>query len=292
MSNSFNDIEIFLPQGPETVRKLVGARLSPKANESADPVLWGAESAGLQNSSLYRSLDHEAKRKTMIHLSRMRIQLALAIEEMGLTYCAKMNLLSRSRDEKVAFSLMAADEAKHLSWLLPFGKIEEGSSARLHAFVKELVQKSDRLTGLFVLQVLLEGFGLHYYRNLAVSTLNPQLKETFLAILQDESFHHGLGIALLETSEKSRLESADPAAIEACEAFLRLISGQGWIVESVEAALGSKLEKIERENLLVETGWHAGAAARTQAIEAMLRRHAPPSWMSELEKRRVFDARA
>ncbi len=286
---------LLVDPGNVELGKLVSLHLDFKI--SADcPLseLWSEESAGFKGSRLFGSLTTEQKHRALGYLSTKRIQLALAIEEMGLVYCAKMNLMSKSREERIAYALMGADEARHFEMLQPFldgsPQVERSSLRELVGHAVEATSASERLGSLFCLQVLLEGFGLSYYRGLAQMTSSPALKDAFTRIVSDESFHHALGIVLFDQEVHQQTHELDPHAISLCEQLLRRIAGELWIADALEHAADSSLSNADRESLIVETGWRTSSQQRLDAMTSLVKRHAPKTWIQELERRRAFTA--
>lgn len=285
---------LLVDPGNSEVGELIATRLDldVTSNQSIAE-LWNTEASGFQGSQIFESLTSSQKYIALSFVATKRLQLALTIEEMGLIYCAKMNLLSQSREERIAFSLMGADEARHFEMLRLISPADElPRNSTLQELVTNTVasvEASDRIGCLFALQVLLEGFGLSYYRSLALTTTSIAVKAVFNEIVADEAFHHGLGIVLFNQEVRRKSLTSDPASLSLCEQLLRAIAGDVWIAEAIEAATASTLSKSDRKNLITETGWELASRGRMNAIANLVRRHAPEKWTQDLERRHAFD---
>jgi len=249
---------------------------------------WDEKAYGLHQSSLFLSLSLAQQTTALRYISHRRLSLALCIEEMGLSYCAKMSLLSQSPTEKSAFALMGADETQHYHLILPLLKEPVARDIALNDFVNQAVASSNHLASLFVLQILLEGFGLSYYRSLSETSIDQNIQKVFRRIVADEAFHHGLGVVLFKLENEANHSRYEVGAIDLCEGFLRTIVGELWIAQALGCATKSSLSSLDKSTLIAETAWIESSRNRSRAIEDMVRRHAPVSWVQELERRHVF----
>ena len=107
------------------------------------------------------------------------LQEAYFIEKAGVGYMAKMVLLSETTQERMLYGLFAADEVTHLSQISRFLPILKANNNPFLDLLENVVQSDDKTVLLFVLQVVLEGWGLTHYRSIATDCQNPQLKFDF-----------------------------------------------------------------------------------------------------------------
>jgi len=83
----------------------------------------------------------------------------------GIDYCARMVRTAKDDDERRLFGLVGADEARHAGWLAP-GEQEPDPFNR---FIAALAETGTPQALAFLLQVVLEGFGITHYSALAAT---------------------------------------------------------------------------------------------------------------------------
>lgn len=216
---------------------------------AAEP--WGAEHFGLQNASAFRSLDSERRRAVLGDCARGVLEEAFFIEKLGLAFAAKMALLAESTEERAAHCLFAADEAVHLAQVGAF--IPEPADDTNDGFLRwlaEVIEDMPAQASRLLIQVLLEGWGISHYRELAKSCREPALANVLSSIARDEVLHHGAGVALFDASRlqgKQRREAADRVA----QLFDMVRAGPVRVAQAVERAHGG-LGKDSYARLFVE----------------------------------------
>jgi len=180
---------------------------------SVPTAYWSAHFFHVNNSSYFTCLDLEQQKSFLVSMSTHILQEACGIEKAGLTYSARMNLMSKNLEEKVLYSLIGAEEALHLKSLEPFLSVSEREHIPFFAnLISQWIHKLERPSLLVLIQILLEGWGLTYYNSLAQSSTNMALQSVLQKILQDESRHHAAGVVLfqneiLNPTERSLLEN-------------------------------------------------------------------------------------
>ncbi len=102
----------------------------------------------------------------------------------------------------------------------------------------------------YMIQIILEGWGLHHYRSLAAHCQHPGLTEVLRNIVHDEAKHHGSGLVILPqetwTSEDTAL------CLPALKEFLHLVRlGPVNLIKATEKVVGplsgDHLSRIYRE---------------------------------------------
>jgi hypothetical protein len=172
----------------------------------SDRVFWSEDFFHLKKSGLWQSLSNEKKIKILSKMSEHLLREAYYIENAGIVYAAKMNIFSETQDERSFFAIMGYEEAKHLDSLKPFFS-ENIVKSEIPAFsrhIGKIILDGDRNSNLFLIQILLEGWGLTYYQELADGTTHSELKNTFFNILKDESRHHSAGVILFRKDESKK----------------------------------------------------------------------------------------
>ncbi|MEO1621841.1 MAG: ferritin-like domain-containing protein, partial [Cyanobacteria bacterium J06632_3] len=245
----------------------LGQNPSPPSAEIKTP-LWGADFFGLEACSIFQDSTKEEQTSILHIASQDLLGEAYVIEKAGVGYMAKMTLLANTTQERMLYALFGADEATHLSQLMPF--IAEGdhlgtqdpSDAPFLLLLESLLEQADRAALLFVIQVVLEGWGLSHYRQLSKHCQHQALSELFYSFLQAEAKHHGTGVILFEDVTLST--QSRELIIETLAAFLRMVQvGPQRLVSAIAQVKGG-LSRAQRIQLLdsLETERHSGGRLR------------------------------
>jgi hypothetical protein len=121
------------------------------------------------------------------------------IEKLGMSYCAKMILMSESEEEKALYSTFACDEATHLYEVKNFLHENQQQTYRGNGFLKfiaDVVQNESPKVCQAILQVGLEGHGIGYYHWLNNGCLDRDFQNVLRRIISDEASHHGSGVTI------------------------------------------------------------------------------------------------
>ena len=129
-----------------------------------------------------------------------------------MAYAARMSLEADSLTERLFYCAMAEDEARHFYSLHQYIEkqsiqcSEDDFSHWLETAIKDL----EKPLLVFLVQVLLEGWGLQHYYDLARYCQTPELTRSLFDILRDEGSHHGGGVQVfngiqLQPNQESRL---------------------------------------------------------------------------------------
>jgi rubrerythrin len=148
-----------------------------------------------------------------------------------------MTLATEGDDERRMFALIGADEALHASWLAPWIEAAAPPEDPFNRFIAGIAAAGNPQPLAFLLQVVLEGFGIAHYGTLAAHCRDRGLAATFARLAQDEALHHAGGLAAFRAD---RLTEADRRfLIEAAFTFLQMIRcGPQAVVAAVDHALG------------------------------------------------------
>ncbi len=176
----------------------------PLAVDASETPLWSASHFGLERLAAYRGATHDEREAILQACCRAVLEEAYYIEKCGMYYSSKMSLLAESTQERMLYSLFAADEASHFRWVaeqLPADCVDD---FRQHPFIRLLnqaLEDLDKVTLTYVIQIILEGWGLHHYQGLARNCQSPAFAGLLREILRDEARHHASGLILFETKE-------------------------------------------------------------------------------------------
>jgi hypothetical protein len=217
-------------------------------------IFWGEASFGLDKVELFQKLPDEKKHIVLEELSQDRIEEAFHIEKSGTIYGAKMIALSQTIDDRLLYGCFVGDEIRHFAMVRRYLLREEldcKSNPFLH-YLDELLENGPKLTLVFMIQVLLEGWGIDHYTMLMNDCLNSDLKADLKSILVDEASHHGSGVAIfdennLDDKEKEYLKNV-------LSQFLKMIRmGPLRVIRRLDQVISSLNEK-DHLQILKEMG--------------------------------------
>ena len=196
MNHSVAGLQLPTLDPTHKLNRILGATLAPKPAQPSvemDSPPWGADCFGLAYSPLFNESSVAEQTEILRLASDSLLGESYAIEKAGVGYMAKMTLMAETMQERMLYSLFSADETTHLAKLTPFVShleigVEEDPFLQL---LSSLLETDDRSALIFVIQVVLEGWGLSHYRMLSKTCQNLELKALFRSFLQAEAKHHG-----------------------------------------------------------------------------------------------------
>lgn len=174
--------------------KILSGRLKRLGREKCDAgelslPCWTSEFFGLNNSSgFYSRLSLAQQKEIVIQCNDNLLLESYFIEKLGMAYCAKMSLASETVEAAQTYMLIGADEATHLRWLTPYVPASKRTSpiGVFLDYLTTLVEHADTTCLIFLLQIILEGWGIKHYQRLADSCSNTKLK-SILGYCQESS---------------------------------------------------------------------------------------------------------
>jgi hypothetical protein len=233
-------------------------------------VLWPKERYGLERSGRFMQADMHVQHAILKSLTEYNMSLSYWIEKSGHQYGAKMILLAQTLQEKSLYALFAAEEAIHLQEFIHFMNFTPIWDEHHHPMLIPLVEamaSGEREALIFIIQVLLEGFGLSHYHGLMATCTHPDLKRAYQRILKDEARHHGAGLIL--THESVPTQRAKDQIFEYSRAFIKALQGAHWIKKAVEKHTGS-MSTLDEKKFWQELDQQRELAARRQKLREML----------------------
>lgn len=213
-------------------------------NVPNDLPAWPAVYYGLDKSQLFQQLDDVAQFQILKTCAQDLLNESYFIEKMGLEYCAKLTLLSPCSQSKQIFSLIGADEATHLQWITPFvpESMRHTPTSPLLSLIRDVVTLNNENLLYYLVQIILEGWGLEHYKQLSQYCLNPTIQKIFADILQDEALHHQSGKTLFDSKKLSKQDKF--IVQDHLKAYCDLIRiGPQSVVNAVSLELGGLNEK-------------------------------------------------
>ncbi len=261
------------------------------APAAGGPPPWSAGFFGLDRCRRFREAGEEIQDAVLRTCAGELLREAAFVERAGVGYMSAMALSAASVEERQLYGMFAADEATHLArlgpWLDPAAGSDDAGQDAFLRFLSDLLESAEPVVLLFVVQVVLEGWGITHYGALARGCRDPQLSAVFHGFLKDEARHHGSGLELFERSEVSREGRA--AMVLAMHEFLSMVRvGPQRVVGALSEAVGG-LSRAERIDVLTELGGEAHARERLALLRSLMRGEGAAPVVAELEARGDFE---
>lgn len=269
-------------------KPLVETQEFHKKTESNCYAYWNAQHFNLQNTRIFQQATPEEQTLILQIASQGLLEEAYFIEKAGVGYMAKMVMLSETIEERMLYALFSADETYHLAQIMRFLPHHQpaGTDDAFLRFLADLVENEDKTVILFVLQVVLEGWGLSHYRTLAKDCQHPEFAQVLTGFLADESRHHATGVTLFKQNPLS--PASRKVIVETLAYFLQMIQvGPQRVVAAIEQVLGplSRYQKIQLFEEL-ETETHSGT--RLALLHSLIGKETAGTILQDLEARNAF----
>ena len=233
---------------------------------------WNAEFFGLIQSSLFSESAALEQAQILQIAGCGLLAESYFIEKAGVGYMSKMTLLAETTEERMLYSLFSADETEHLAALSKFITVEATDDS-FPNLLEALLETANRSVLIFVIQVVLEGWGLSHYRTLSRSCCHTELAKLFHSFLQAESRHHGAGVTLFDEATLSDMDRA--TIVEALANFLYMVRvGPQRVVEAVSSVKGG-LSRPQRVRLLSELETETHSGKRLSLLRSLITPTAP-----------------
>jgi rubrerythrin len=241
----------------------------PASRADADPIRWDAAFLGLDRSRLFRRLSDTQQRAVLASASDDLLSEAWRVEQAGLLFTARMVTLAPTHHERALYASFAGDEARHLAALTPWLRGDASPPTPFHLLLAEVIERASRPVLVLIVQVVLEGWGLRHYRDLARAARHPALAEAFHTILVDEARHHGAGALLVV--ERPPTDEVIDEALPYLRRLLDMVrAGPLGLVAAVETATGP-LSPPDHAALLDDLDALAHTTARLDLLRGLLR---------------------
>jgi len=249
---------------------------------------WNAEFFNLNQVRIFQEARNFEQSAILEIVDRSLLEEAYHIENAGVGYMAKMALLAETIEERMLYGLFAADEATHLSQICSFfPKIALTSHQdNFLSLLAEVVAGTDKTVLLFVLQVVLEGWGLSHYRRLAKECLHPGLAEVFSSFLDAEARHHATGSLLFE--EISIAKSSQTLIIEILANFLMMVQVGPQNVLNAIAQVKGHLSRSQKIQILEELDTETHSGTRLQLLRSLMQGKSADAIVQALDDRGAF----
>ena len=241
------------------------------AGEVRAQAFWPAAHFKLDRVAIYRDAHEEERRSILKECSRDILEEAYYIEKCGMYFASKMGLLAESAQERMLYSLFAADETIHFSWISRYVSAETAADFIRNPFIKlldEILRDEDKITLTYVIQVILEGWGISHYRALSKDCNDSGLIEVFDRIGKDEALHHSSGIVLFNERRLS-MDRIESLAEVLNRLFFMVRVGPQAVVSKIEKIRGH-LSRTQKIKIFQEMGSEEETARKIEILKSLI----------------------
>lgn len=250
--------------------------------------VWEPTQFSLEKASIYNDASEDDRRAMLALCARDVLEEAYFIEKSGLAYTGKMILVSETTEERMLYALFGADEATHLSAIsawLPDSKPTRADGPFL-ALLAEVIEAGERDTLVFVIQVVLEGWGITHYGDIARACKSDGLRRALLEIVKDEARHHGSGLQLF--ASRPCAPRAKDEIVEVLVRFLAMVQAGPQGVLSAIARVSGDLTQAQRRRTFEELGGESHSAIRLELLKRLMEKAGATDIVAALESKGAF----
>ena len=199
--------------------------------------LWEAGTFKLDRVPAFRQASAVIKEAVLTACAHNLLAEAWCIERRGISYCLAMTRHTESDEERDLFTRIGADESQHAAWLAPW-LLRPPETDPFNRFIDGLLETGTPQSLSFLLQVVLEGFGITHYQSLAAGCRDAALALTLRRLALDEALHHAGGLLVFQPD---RLTAAERRFLaDGANAFLQMIRiGPQAVVGALARQLGT-----------------------------------------------------
>ncbi|WP_353931568.1 ferritin-like domain-containing protein [Okeanomitos corallinicola TIOX110] len=249
---------------------------------------WNANFFNLHQVKIFQESDINEQSQILEITNLSLLTESYFIEKAGVGYMAKMVLLAETVEERMLYGMFTADETTHLQQIinfLPNTELTNTDNPFLN-LLSEVVESDDKTVLLFVLQVVLEGWGLTHYRRLAKHCQNPIFSEILQSFLQAESRHHATGTTSFQ--EMSISASSQKIIIEILSQFLFMVQvGPQEILTAIEQVKG-ELTKVQKIQILEELDTENHSGTRLKILQSLMNMPSANNILQRLAEKGAF----
>jgi len=293
MSNKYPIAGLDLPHTPTAskLKRILSAALPsevPKDQQIGEiSPYWDATYFNLHQVKIFQEATESEQQAILEIASRSLLEEAYFVEKAGMGYMAKMILLAETTEERMLYSLFAANEATHLSHISAFfSESEKPCDNPFLVFLRDLIETEDKTTLLFVIQVVLEGWGLSHYRSLYRHCRDRTLAQLFQGFLADEARHHSTGI--ISFNQCFVADASEKLMIEVLSLFLGMIQVGPQRVLGAIAQVKGDLSRQQKVRILEELNTETHSGTRLNLMRYLMRSEKAERIIQALEARGAF----
>ena len=251
---------------------LKGRAVFEREHRNDPQIFWPAKHFNLDRVTIFRDASEEERGRILEGCCRDLLEEAYWVEKLGMHFAAKMSLMAYSTEERMLYSLFAADEAVHFSWISGYVSAERVVGANENPFIKLLdnvLRGEEKLTLTYIVQVILEGWGISHYHALLRDSTDTVLKKIFESIIKDEARHHASGLILFNEQKPS--PSQIIPLIETMSRILFMVQiGPQSVVSQVEWVKGH-LSRAQKVKIFEELQCEIETAKKLAVLKTLIR---------------------
>ncbi|ATH07981.1 hypothetical protein BIY24_08460 [Halobacteriovorax marinus] len=295
MSKSL-DVSVYMnnlhQRSNESLKRILKTRYKQRGEFLTTGVFWNEEAFDLQNVEVFKNLSIEEQSLLLTQNSSDRVEEAYHIEKSGIAYGAKMTLLSENLEERLLYGTFTGDEARHFQLVSKYIN-NTNLTPECNPFLQllaQMIETAPKKSLVFMIQVLLEGWGMDHYNTMAKSCLNESLKEDLSSILADEASHHGSGLILFNESELSR-EDLEYVRVS-LETFFSMVQCGPLSVYSRLISSVDSLSRSNKRDILSQMNAMETTQRKLDQLSALMKKSGAHTLLGEMEssgKLKSFD---
>ena len=263
-------------------------QLGDRLKLDAELPLWPASFFKLDASGLFRRLPEQQQNAIVALCSKAIVEEALLIEKCGMAFGLKMSALSEVVEERMFYNLMAAEEAMHFHQVRQFLP-DHGADVQpniFHQLLARLIATGDRNSLVFIIQVVLEGWGITHYKHLADSCQSAAFVHELREILKDESRHHGTGVIFAK--ERCFSDESIVFMDSVLTEFLGMVQVGAQSVLAAFLTVVPDLSRADQQQLLIDLDSEACAAEKLQTLRTLMLANNGTAIVERLDQKGVF----
>lgn len=255
-------------------------------------VIWDEDFHHLTESAFWHSLPLSVREGILVRLGQKILQEAYFIECAGMAYAGKMNLASKTKEERAFFCFVAEEETKHLRMIEALASFNT-SLETIPSFallIGEIIQEASKASHLLLIQILLEGWGLSYYKNLSKASRDESVSNAFKSIVKDEIRHHSGGV-LLFSSRKLQHPMTETEVSE----FLGYLERIAFMVKVGPYALCEEVMKFQEgsdkevlNQFLIDINAVTTTQSKMELLRDLLSKSLPEEVFKLIEDRKIL----
>lgn len=275
------------------LNKLLNQCLARRGYEAIDPqsdnYFWGPEFHGFDKLKYFQQANFDTKQNILMSLSNSYLVEACFIERFGFGFSAKIMTLADTVEEKSIYALFVADEAKHFRDVSQFVKFPLTDMYKEDPYIvllAEIIRHGDQQSLIFILQSLLEGYGVSHYKHLHAGCKNTAYKQCLQRILVDEAQHYAAGCALVDHT-KMTSQTHEFIFEMICE-LARLLQWPHRGLLCMEQHLGG-LSQRQKRHILDTLGYQQEMMQKLRRFHKLIAETAPSNLLNRLEKINLFE---
>jgi len=289
--NLIIDVEV-KDSGPSEITNLLYRKIGqpPKPDITELSGLWGADSYDLENVDIFKESSLSEKLLVLEDCARGRLEEAYHIEKSGMAFTSKMTLLADTLEERKLYCQFSADEANHLEAITSFlpNISENHKDNPFIQLLADIINTGARRPLIFIIQVLLEGWGIDHYQGMFNSCRSIALGEVLSKIIKDEAGHHGSGLMLFNENEMTPTEMN--YVVDTLKIFFQMVQvGSVGTVSSIEKVKGH-LSSSQKIGLLHQLQSRENAQRKLNVLKKLMHKAESNKIIEALEKNNCFRA--